>query len=234
MTEKEWLQFTISNKPFDYLYSRASDRKARLCAVAYCRSAEAWLTERCCRRAVEQSEQFADGLLPKQAMAAARQLFPASERSRLREAAFVRAPSRAYAQLPAASRPVVWSASWDACHWVLRGNALDAARLCYLAADVVHSTLQSERQSAELLRRLTHDIFGNPFRPVDFDPHWRTSDVVGLARAIYEHRAFDRMPILADALMDAGCADEQILDHCRGDGPHVRGCWVVDSVLNKK
>src|SRR5262245_42751459 len=170
MTEAEWLQFTISDKPFDYLYSRASDRKARLCAVAYCRSVETWLTESCCGRAFEQSELFADGLIPKQAMAAARKLFPASERSRLREAAFVRAPSRAYAELPSASRPAIWSASWDACHWVLRGNALDAARSSYLAADVVHSTLTSERQSAELLRRLTHDIFGNPFRPVTFDP----------------------------------------------------------------
>jgi hypothetical protein len=42
------------------------------------------------------------------------------------------------------------------------------------------------------------------------------------------------MPILADALMDAGSADEQILAHCRGDGPHVRGCWVVDLVLENK
>src|SRR5262245_48593487 len=234
MTEAEWLQFTISDKPFDYLYSRASDRKARLCAVAYCRSVETWLTEPCCGRAVEQSEQFADALIPRQAMAVARKLFPASERSRLRESAFVRAPSRAYAELPAASRPAVWSASWDACHWVLLGNALDTARSCYLAADVVHSTLEGEQQSAERLRRLTHDVFGNPFRHVAFDPRWRTSDVLGLARAIYEDRAFDRLPILADALMDAGCADDQILDHCRGDGPHVRGCWVVDLVLSKE
>jgi hypothetical protein len=78
------------------------------------------------------------------------------------------------------------------------------------------------------------DIFGNPFRPVTFDPRWRTSDVVGLARAIYDDKAFERMPILADALMDAGCEDEQIIAHCRGDGPHVRGCWVVDLVLGKE
>jgi hypothetical protein len=78
------------------------------------------------------------------------------------------------------------------------------------------------------------DIFGNPFRPVAFDPRWRTSDVVGLARSIYEDRAFDRLPVLADALMDAGCADDQVLGHCRGAGPHVRGCWVVDLVLGKE
>jgi hypothetical protein len=81
---------------------------------------------------------------------------------------------------------------------------------------------------------LARDIFGNPFRPVEFDARWRTSDVVGLARAIYDDRAFERMPILADALMDAGCEHEEIIGNCRGDGPHVRGCWVVDLILDKK
>ena len=75
---------------------------------------------------------------------------------------------------------------------------------------------------------LVRDIFGNPFRPVTIDPRWLTSTVVDLASAIYEERAFDRMPILADALMDAGCDNEEIIAHCRSEGPHVRGCWVVD------
>jgi hypothetical protein len=77
-------------------------------------------------------------------------------------------------------------------------------------------------------------VFGNPFRPVAFDPRWRTEDVRGLARGIFEDRAFDRLPLLADALMDAGCDDEQLLNHCRSEGPHVRGCWVVDLVLGKE
>jgi hypothetical protein len=80
---------------------------------------------------------------------------------------------------------------------------------------------------------LISDIFGNPFRPVAVDPAWRTSTTVGIARGIYDDRAFDRLPILADALQDAGCENADILDHCRGDGPHVRGCWVVDLVLGK-
>ena len=78
------------------------------------------------------------------------------------------------------------------------------------------------------------DIFGNPFRPVAFDPRWRTVDSVDLARVIYEQRAFEKMPVLGDALIDAGCEDEQVITHCRGDGPHVRGCWVVDLVLGKE
>lgn len=64
-----------------------------------------------------------------------------------------------------------------------------------------------------------------------FDPKWRTETVLALARAIESDRAFDRLPILADALEEAGCADERVLAHCRGPGPHARGCWVVDGVL---
>ncbi|MBN9117823.1 MAG: hypothetical protein J0I06_01415 [Planctomycetes bacterium] len=78
------------------------------------------------------------------------------------------------------------------------------------------------------------DIFGNPFCPVAVEPSWLTSDVRALATGIYEDRAFDRMPILADALQDAGCDNDDILSHCRQPGEHVRGCWVVDLVLGKK
>lgn len=77
-------------------------------------------------------------------------------------------------------------------------------------------------------------VFGNPFRLVAFDPHWRSEIVVALATGIYAERAFDRMPILADALEEAGCDDADVLAHCRGLGPHVRGCWVVDRVLGKE
>jgi hypothetical protein len=83
-------------------------------------------------------------------------------------------------------------------------------------------------------RALLRDIFGNPFRPVTLDPRWLTSDVVALAQGIYADRAFDRLPILADALQDAGCEQEDILTHCREPQlTHVRGCWVVDLVLGK-
>jgi hypothetical protein len=76
-------------------------------------------------------------------------------------------------------------------------------------------------------------VAGYPFDPPALDPAWRTSDAVSLARGIYADEAFDRLPILADALMDAGCCDDRILSHLRAAGPHVRGCWVVDLVLGK-
>jgi hypothetical protein len=80
---------------------------------------------------------------------------------------------------------------------------------------------------------LLRDIFGDPYNPVTFDTSWRTEAVIDLARGVYESRDFAPMPVLADALEDAGCADPDILAHCRGPGPHVRGCWVVDLVLGK-
>jgi hypothetical protein len=76
-------------------------------------------------------------------------------------------------------------------------------------------------------------VLGNPFRRTSVDPRARTGTVVSLAHSIYEARAFDRLPILADALEEAGCTDAEILTHCRGPGPHVRGCWVVDLILGK-
>jgi hypothetical protein len=68
---------------------------------------------------------------------------------------------------------------------------------------------------------------------VVFDPEWRTATVVQLAQGIYDDRAFDRLPILADALQDAGCDHADVLNHCRDTGPHARGCWVVDLILGK-
>ncbi|HEY1186644.1 MAG TPA: hypothetical protein VGE74_03255 [Gemmata sp.] len=82
---------------------------------------------------------------------------------------------------------------------------------------------------------LIRDIFGNPFRPVVFAPEWRTGTVTALAAQMYESRDFSAMPILADALQDAGCDNEDILTHCRAAGAtHVRGCWVVDLALGKE
>jgi hypothetical protein len=89
------------------------------------------------------------------------------------------------------------------------------------------------RHQADLLR----DLLGNPFRPVSADPAWLTwngGTVRQLAEVIYEERRFVDLPILADALEEAGCTDEDILSHCRGPGEHVRGCWVLDLLLGKE
>jgi hypothetical protein len=90
--------------------------------------------------------------------------------------------------------------------------------------------LRQLRPPAGLLR----DVFGDPYRPAPFDPRWRSADAAGLARGIHADRAFDRLPILADALEEAGCDNAETLAHCRGPGPHARGCWVVDRVLGRE
>ena len=85
---------------------------------------------------------------------------------------------------------------------------------------------------AEILR----EVFGNPFRPACFSRSvlaWNDGTAVKLAQAIYAERSFDRLPVLADALEDAGCDNADILNHLRGPGPHVRGCWAVDLLLGK-
>lgn len=82
---------------------------------------------------------------------------------------------------------------------------------------------------ADLLR----DVLGNPFQAVAFQAAWRTSTAVTLARQMYSSRDFSTTPILADALQEAGCESEDVLQHCREAGPHVRGCWVVDELLGR-
>ncbi len=95
------------------------------------------------------------------------------------------------------------------------------------------ATAERERTRAQL-KALVRCVFGNPFHPVAFSPEWRTGTALALARQMYEAREFIAMSILADALQDAGCDNDDILNHCRGEGPHVRGCWVVDLVLGKE
>jgi len=97
------------------------------------------------------------------------------------------------------------------------------------AAGYRSPSLKDAKLEADCIR----DVFGNPFRSITIEPSWLTSTVVVLAGSIYDERAFDQMPILADALQDAGCDNENILNHCRQPGGHVRGCWVVDLLLGK-
>jgi hypothetical protein len=112
------------------------------------------------------------------------------------------------------------------------------AILAALQPHALASAREVTRETQHLVRReqceVLRCLFPNPFRPVAFSSSWRSETVVALASAIYAERAFDRMPILADALEEAGCDHADVLSHCRGPGPHVRGCWAVDGVLGKE
>ena len=90
-----------------------------------------------------------------------------------------------------------------------------------------------QRWQADIVR----DLFGNPFRPAPQPKRqwltWNNGMVVAITHGIYAERAFDRLPILAEALLDAGCDDDVLLGHLRGPGPHVLGCWALDILLGK-
>ncbi|HEX4606839.1 MAG TPA: hypothetical protein VH092_01415 [Urbifossiella sp.] len=90
-----------------------------------------------------------------------------------------------------------------------------------------------DEDGGRFLADVIREVMWNPFRPLVFEPCWRTEAAVSLARGMYESRDFTLTTVLADAIEDAGCADADALAHCRGPGPHVRGCWVVDLVLGK-
>ncbi len=113
-------------------------------------------------------------------------------------------------------------------------DVLTSARLA-LANTQGRYEQEVERTEEMAQVQLLRDIFGNPFRPVTFSSSWRTSTAISLARGMYESRDFSAMPILADALQDAGCDNDDILTHCRNPKQvHVRGCWVIDLVLGRK
>ena len=114
---------------------------------------------------------------------------------------------------------------------VLGIAAADCANL--IASQAAYQCLRFSRLPDQVLCHSLREIFANPFCPITLNPSWLTSTVLALANGIYSEKAFDRMPILADALQDAGYDNEDILNHCRQPAEHTRGCWVLDLVLGK-
>jgi hypothetical protein len=102
------------------------------------------------------------------------------------------------------------------------------------AVEAAECVAESQEQQQQRECAFISCVFGNPFHPTVFASAWRTVDVAALAQVAYESRDFSALPILADALEDAGCTDRTILEHCRGPDPHVRGCWVLDLILGKQ
>jgi hypothetical protein len=108
----------------------------------------------------------------------------------------------------------------------------DAAREAGLAARF--TLRQPPPGDPGRLCALLRDLSGNPFRPVVLKPSWLRANcgvVRQMAAAIYEQGHFEDLPVLADALDDAGCAQADLLAHCRGPEEHARGCWAVDLLL---
>jgi hypothetical protein len=223
VTEKEWLACATPLYMLNARAERISDRKLRLFAVACCRRVWDRLPEGRHRDVVDLAERHAEGLLSQRVWQSARQtdLGVATHRTTADDVVgYV-----LHKDPRTAARATSGNASTLAVEEAVLPAGPDRPRFqVYLPAQ--HAVL---KEFAALLRC----IAGERYRLPRLKPSWLTSDVVALARGIYDERAFDRMPILADALQDAGCDNDDILNHCRGSGPHVRGCWVVDMLLGK-
>jgi hypothetical protein len=209
-----------------FLRDRVPDRKLRLFAVACARRAwPASVEDGATRDAVEVAERFADQAATVKECRAARAALAAPLGAeadwRVRYARHM-AKGVAKADAGAAALETALLALQLAGAPALERYEGDAIS----AADRHSARVEAARQVASV-----RCLFGNPFRPVAADPSWLTSDVLALAQGIYDERAFDRAPILADALEDAGCADADALAHLRHGGEHARGCWVLDLVL---
>jgi hypothetical protein len=203
----------------EFMRNKATERKLRLFACCCCHRLND-LTELDDERlhAVECAELYADGQASSDDLASAQ--------------------SKMWGHEPLSRADAVESAC-DSAMAIPLGDVSEAADAVVRCLEEDHHWSASDLEADQKAERaaqcdVLRDLFGNPFRPVGVDPAWRTPAAVGLARTIYETRRFEDLPILADALEAAGCANPDILGHLRGQGPHVRGCWVVDLLLEKK
>jgi hypothetical protein len=240
MTEQEWQACTDPKPMLEFLRGKASDRKLRLFAVACCRRIWPHLKDERSRGLVEVFEKLADGVVT------LAKLRTAIERAVIAQEAIHWEGGDAVEQ--SAAEAVLGLGNVLLIELVLNRAAENTAEfVARVAWEKVYQApgkrwSRHEQDYKEAFRIgesveiaaqaiLLRDIFGNPFRSVTVDPASLT--VTTVARIIYEKRSFGRMPELADALEAAGCANGEILAHCRV-GNHVRGCWVVDLLLGKE
>jgi hypothetical protein len=222
MTEVEWMACEDPDFMICACRKRLSNRKLRLFAVGCCRRVWSRLATNRQKKAVELAEKFADRLITREQFRRSRRAALVSESGGL---------------------------AAEVVNYALHNDAVNAAR--YTAGNASALSIQVERglNAVELFLRypgisehnerraqasLLRCIASPRYQLPPIKPAWRTSDVLAVAGGIYEDRAFERMPILADALQDAGCDNEEVLAHCREPNPHARGCWVVDLLLGKQ
>jgi hypothetical protein len=236
VNEEQWLSATTPSDGLDYLCSdghyrrtglslnrrKAGRRKLRLFLCACARHVWELVPVGPCREAVELGERLCEGEDVAKRIAALPNGWLDSGPLSHRHAA--------YAATACVETNIRWAASVGAQSAArAAGWALEEAE----GGEKMHTYDRGIAEEEQAQAALLSDVFGNPFRPAGLVPAWRTGEAVALARGMYESRDFSALPILADALQDARCEDEQLLGHCRDPGPHVRGCWVVDLILSK-
>ena len=230
MTEQEWLACTDPQPMLEFLRGKASDRKLRLFAVACCRAAEKHLgVGKQVHKLINTCEAYANANRHEMKLLG---LFR-------RAGDEVITAQRGRQHLPAGVPG--WTFTGDRCD---KGMVLETimaacdpkdARAAALNACLIPADALGPDSVNRIQPTLIRDIFSLlPFRSVAVETFWLTFTVRQLAEAIYQDLAFDRLPILADALEDAGCTNADILNHCRQPGEHVRGCWVVDLLTGRE
>ena len=244
MTEAEWLAGEDPGKMLQFLQDRVSERKLRLFALATAVRLFALFNDSPSPKTLAAIEECADsGILDDS------EGMPIAITSPMTGVYYGRSkPDHPpFVTIGSMVRPETVIALIEAlklfndiraeCYGVMFEVAAEHGRLVEFSQPLVRVLLTPvfvpEDYRHHGLRAL-REVFGNPFRPATLDPAWRTSTVLTLASQMYESRDFSAMPILADALQDAGCDSEEVLNHCRdAHATHVRGCWVVDLVLGK-
>jgi hypothetical protein len=240
MTETEWLDCGEPLRMALFLHSRRTcGRQIALFGCACCRRIWHLLSDERCRKAVEVLERSQEGLVPEGEVVAAWRNAYAAWPSMAQAAADVAYNTPLARGMSGAGLAVYQMMDQDV--QCCETAAVAAADFASVEADARDAALTAER-SAQF--HLLRDIVGNPFRPVSVSPSWLSGNAslpLKLAQALYEERHLPdgvldsvRMAVLADALEDAGCTDADLLDHCRSGGVHVRGCWVLDLLLEKR
>jgi hypothetical protein len=225
-TERTWLRTTAPASLLRTLKGKRLPRQRRLFAVACCRRVLDHIAAPTSRSAVEVAERFADAAADRQELEGA---YRTAQRAALELFVKVGRPPQAN---PAADWDV-WRLAF-AAQLTCAPSGMDEA-WAEIIKWVSHALPAQGAQEKQAHCDLIRDIFGNPFRErPTVDPRWlgwEGGTVTRLARAAYDERAFERLPVLADALEDAGCAEAEILEHLRAPKPHARGCWVLDLLL---
>jgi hypothetical protein len=228
MTEKGWQNCTDPRRMLEFLQGKASERKLRLFAVACCRRVlHLMLASKAYQigEAIEVAERSTDGVAESDRLAYFRDIIP-----------FDYEESAAIALCSLNEHRGARDCA--ECTSIIAGGKINPGNRgrSKQARKVVRDSRASRQLEKKKQAALLGDIFGNPFRPVTLDPTWLTWQgrlLVSMAQRMYDSRDFSDMPVLADALEEAGCSDQDILGHCRSGGEHVRGCWVVDLILGK-
>jgi hypothetical protein len=255
MTEDEWLASDSAYPMLQYLHQHrrvgrvpGGQRRLRLFRCACCRSARELFQDERCLRALEVTERYADGAARRTELTAALQ--EAGEARQAADQQWHAAARQHPVGSPAWRDAFLYHSVADAAYWTvvtrfsdrvahIVAMSVQAVRVAQVGEGPASPQAAAARQREEAVQAdLLRDLFANPFRPPPA-PHptvlaWGDGTVVRIARAIYEERGFGRLPILADALLDAGCEDADLIAHCRSAGPHVRGCWAIDAVLGKQ